>query len=249
MTKKILFFLCVTLFLFSCRKGANTDPAYLPNAYSDQGVGASAHDLLSDSKYTSLVIQVQYMPGYQLDATAIANVTAYLNALCNKPVGITITQTQIAANGDTLTPEKVGIIEKQNRTAYTNGTTIALYILITDGFDTSASVLGFAYRNTSIALMGADLFSQSGGFAEPSREALESSVLEHELGHMMGLVNLGTPMVAAHQDVAHGNHCNNSNCLMYYAIDTHSSANIHNPNIVPALDSNCLNDLHANGGK
>ncbi|MFI5195562.1 MAG: hypothetical protein ACHQD8_00595, partial [Chitinophagales bacterium] len=212
--KKIILLFCVTLFFFSCRKVSN-DPAYLPNSYSDQPIGASAHDLLSAAKYTTINIQVQYMPGYELDATAISNVTAYLNTLCNKPGGINITQSQVAGNGDTLNPEKVGILEKQNRTAYTSGSTIALYILVTDGYDTSGTVLGFSYRNTSICLFGKNIFNNSGGLFEPSREALESSVLEHELGHMMGLVNTGSPMVVNHQDPAHGNHCNNPHCLMY----------------------------------
>jgi len=245
--KKTVLCLCLSLFFFSCRK-TNTDPAYLPDSYSDQALGASAHDLLSAAKYTTLNIQVQYMPGYQLDPAVIANVTDYLNTLCNKPGGINITQTQIAANGDTLTPEKAGILEKQNRTAYTGGSTISLYVLVTDGYDTALTILGFAYRNTSICIFGKNIAAHSGGLFEPTLVSLESSVLEHELGHILGLVNTGTPMVADHQDNAHGNHCNNSQCLMYYSIDTHSSSILH-PGIIPVLDSNCRNDLHANGGK
>jgi predicted Zn-dependent protease len=246
--KKTLLLLFITLSLFSCRK-ENTDPAYLPNSYSDQSLGASANDLLSAAKYTTLTVQVQYMPGYQLDTNAINNVTAYLNTLCNKPSGITITQSQIAANGDTLNPERVAILERQNRTAYTNGSTIALYIIVTDGYDTSGTVLGFAYRNTSICLFGKSIVNNSGGLFEPSRVSLESSVLEHELGHIMGLVNLGTPMVTSHQDVAHGNHCSNPACLMYYSIDVYDGSNLLHPNNIPILDSNCRADLHANGGK
>jgi hypothetical protein len=249
MVKKILLLLCATALLYSCKKTTNTDPTYLPNSYSDQQLGASANDLLNGIKYSSLAIQVQYMPGYQLDPVAISNVTNYLNTLCNKPGGITVTQTQIAANGDTLNVDKVAIIEKQNRTAYTNGSTLALYILVTDGFDTSLTTLGFAYRNTSICLFGKDIFTNSGGFGEVSRVNLETSVLEHELGHIMGLVNLRTPMQIYHQDAAHGNHCNNDKCLMYYAIETHGAFGMLAPNIVPVLDSNCRNDLRGNGGK
>jgi len=244
--KKIVLFFCLTLFFFSCRKTVN-DPAALPDSYSNQPLGASARDLLTASRYTSINIQVQYMPGYQLDDVAIANVTAYLSMLCNKPAGVNVTQTQIAANGDTLNPEKVGIIERQTRTAYTSGSVISLYIIVTDGYDTSGSVLGFAYRNTSICVFGKNIFSHSGGFGEPTRVSLESSVLEHELGHILGLVNINTPMVAPHHDLAHGNHCSNPQCLMYYSIDLHSS--ILHPSTIPMLDSSCRNDLHANGGK
>ena len=244
--KKIVLFIFITLFFFSCRKVSN-DPAYLPDSYSNQSVGASARDLLNAAKYTTVNIQIQYMPGYQLDTVTISNVAAYLNDLCNKPGGFNITQSQVAGSGDTLNPEKVGILEKQNRTAYTSGSTIALYVLVTDGYDTSGTILGFTFRNTSICLFGKNIFDRSGGFSEPSRISLESSVLEHELGHIMGLVNLRTPMVADHQDLAHGNHCSNPQCLMYYSIDLHTS--ILHPNIIPPLDSNCRNDLHANGGK
>ena len=244
--KKVLCFLCLTLVFYSCKKQSN-DPYSLPDSYSNQGLGKSANDLLSAAKYTTLNIQVQYMPGYALDPGTIANVTSYLNSICNKPGGINITQSQIPASGDTMTPNKVAVLEKQNRTAYTSGNTISLYIMVTDGYDTSVSILGFSYRNTSICLFGKDIFDHSGGLGELSRVAMESSVLEHELGHIMGLVNLGTLMVAPHQDVAHGNHCSNANCLMYYAIESHTGIGMYND--IPALDSNCVHDLRANGGK
>jgi hypothetical protein len=246
--KKILLFTCLTLLFFSCKKVA-TDPGSLPNAYSDQKLGASANDMLGGGKYTTLNVQVQYMPGYALDPAVVTAVTDYLSGICNKPGGVTITQSQIAANGDTLTVDKVAVLEQQNRTAYTGGATISLYVMVTDGYDTAKTVLGFAYRNTSICLFGKSVFDHSGGFGEVSRVSLETSVLEHELGHIMGLVNLGTPMVVFHQDTLHNNHCTNARCLMHWAIETQSAYNITHPNSVPGLDSNCRNDLRANGGK
>ena len=72
---------------------------------------------------------------------------------------------------------------------------------------------------------------------------MESTVLEHEFGHLMGLVNLGTPEKITHQDVAHGNHCTDPNCLMYWEKEFSMAG------FVPKLDSNCLNDLRGNGGK
>jgi len=242
-----VLFLCFALLLFSCKK-ESTNPEVLPNGYSDQAIGKSANDLLSDTKYTTLNIQIQYMPGYALDPATITNFTSYVNGLCNKPGGINITQQQIGANGDTLTVGDVAVIEAKNRTAYTSGNTIAVYILVTDGYDTSATTLGFAYRNTSICFFGQNIFNNSGGIGQVTRVSLETSVLEHEFGHLMGLVNLGTPMVTFHQDTAHGNHCNNPDCLMYYAIDTHDALPMLASRI-PVLDSNCLKDLRANGGK
>jgi hypothetical protein len=244
--QKLIPFLFITLFLFSCGK-QNINPYTLPDGYSNQDVGKSANDLLSGAKYTTLNIQVQYMPGYALDTAAITNLINFLNAICNKPGGISVTQTEIPGNGDTLDPAKVEVLEKQHRTAYTSGSNISLYILVTDGYDTSTATLGFAYRNTSICLFGKDIFDHSGGFGTITRVALESTVLEHELGHMLGLVNLGSPTVATHQDTDHGNHCNNPKCLMYYATEIHKGLITYSK--IPALDSNCIADLRANGGK
>ena len=234
---------------FSCKKETTYAPGTLPNSYSNQSLGASAKDMLTDNTYTSITIQVQYMPGYSLDPTTISNVTAYLSGICNKPDGVTITQTQIAADGDSLNLTQVAILESQNRTSYTSGHNLALYVLVTDGYDTAGAVLGFAYRCTSICLFGGNIFAHSGGLGEVTRDALESSVLEHELGHILGLVNNTTPMVVPHQDVAHGYHCTNPNCLMYYAMETNDGLGMIGANNIPLLDSNCMDDLHANGGK
>ena len=247
--KKLLPFVCALVLFASCKKVVSSNPETLPNAYSDQGLGASATDILSSANYTSLNIQIQNMPGYALDPTTISNVKAYLGSICNKPGGINITTSEIAANGDTLNVDKVAILERQNRTMYTGGTTLGIYILVTDGYDTSTTTLGFAYRNTSICLFGKDVFDHSGGVGEVTRVALESTVLEHELGHLMGLVNLGSAMQVNHQDVAHGNHCSNTNCLMYYATEIHAGLGGMAAGNIPVLDANCMNDLIANGGK
>lgn len=244
---KALLILSVTIFFFSCRReNVISDPYALPDSYSNKTVGQSANDLLSGIQFSSVNVQVHYMPGYQLEGKAISNVTAYINNLCNKPGGVSITQSQITGNGDTLDPSKVALIEKQNRTAYTAGGTISLYILVTDGYDTAVNTLGVAYRNTSICLFGKNIFDNSGQLGQITRVALETSVLEHEIGHLLGLVDQGSPMQSPHQDVDHGHHCINTSCLMYYSIGLHSGISTLK---IPALDSNCLADLKANGGK
>ena len=143
----------------------------------------------------------------------------------------------------------IAILESKNRTAYNAGNSVALYVLVTDGYDTAVNTLGFAYRCTSICLFGANIFSHSGKLGQVSRDALETGVLEHELGHILGLVNIATPMVVFHQDTTHGNHCDNPKCLMYYAMETKDIFGIIGANHIPLLDSNCRNDLRANGGK
>ena len=89
----------------------------------------------------------------------------------------------------------------------------------------------------------------SGGANQTTRTKLETTVLDHEFGHLLGLTNLGTPMVTPHEDAAHMSHCNNSSCLMYYSTQTTVMGGILLSGPIPVLDANCKSDLTANGGK
>jgi predicted Zn-dependent protease len=70
--------------------------------------------------------------------------------------------------------------------------------------------------------------------------------MKHEFGHLMGLVDQGSPMQNDHKDADHGAHCINPSCLMYHAVET---TGIDGTNTIPELDAQCAVDLKANGGK
>lgn len=216
----------------------------------NKAVGASANELLSSSKYTSVKVEVQYMSGYQPDGAALTHLQAMLGAVVNKPGGISIVTKEIPASSNTtLSVNDVIQIEKNNRTVFTSGNQLGLYILYTNGNYTENNVLGVAYRNTSVALFGKKIQDNSGGLGQASRTKLEATVGEHEMGHLLGLVDVGSAMQTNHKDAAHGNHCNNSNCLMYYASETSDILGFLITGNIPSLDANCLADLHANGGQ
>ena len=72
---------------------------------------------------------------------------------------------------------------------------------------------------------------------------LEESDVIHEIGHLMGLVNLGTPMVVNHEDPTHAYHCNDRNCAMYFSLMDLTLT----PPLYPNLSycQKCLNDINA----
>jgi hypothetical protein len=249
MLVKALFVICL---FAGCNKSKDSSFVNNPGASDlhNKPVGASAKDLLGSSKYTSLKIEVQYMTGYQPDAGALSHLQSTLAGLLNKPSGITIITKEIAASSNTvLTINDVINIEKNNRTAFTSGTELALYILYTNGTYNEDNVLGVAYKNTSAVLFGKKINDNSGGLGQASRTKLVATVSEHELGHLLGLVDLGSAMQTNHKDAAHGNHCNNSSCLMYYASETSDILGFLITGSIPSLDANCKADLQANGGQ
>lgn len=245
-----LFFSFFIVINSGCKKSDTISNLPSINNANNKAVGASANDLLSASSFTSVKIEIQNMPGYQPDAASVNNLTAFLNALINKPGGVTVVQTQIASAGKTVyTLNDIATIEKDNRTVYTTGNQLGVYFLYTDGNYSTANVLGLAFRNTSMSILGKTIHDNSGGIGQASRTKLESTVLEHEFAHILGLVDIGSAMQTNHKDAAHGNHCNNTNCLMYYASETTDILGVLLTGNIPPLDANCKADLTANGGK
>lgn len=248
---RFLFIPVLLIFVFaSCSKKDSVSGLPAIQAENNRSTGASANELLSAARYQSVKVEIQYMPGYQPDAGTITNISAFLNSYLNKPGGISIVQTQIPASGATThSLNDIALIEKNNRTVYTNGSELGVYVLISNSAYDQANVLGIAFRNTSISLFGKTLHENSGAIGQVSRTRLESTVLEHELGHLLGLVDIGSPMQTPHKDAAHGNHCNNPDCLMYYASETTDILGFLLTGAIPVLDANCKADLRANGGR
>jgi hypothetical protein len=250
MTKLATRFISISLFLVFAAGCSKTDSSSAVYSENKKAIGASANDLLSASRYNSVTIEIQYMPGVQPDAASVNNLVAFINLLCNKPGGISVVQTGIASGGKTVYSDAdVTALEKDNRTVYTSGTQLGIHFLYLDGNYTTSNVLGYAYRNTSMALFGRKIVDNSGGLGQPTRTKLETTVLEHEMGHILGLVNLGSAMQTTHEDGAHAKHCSNTACLMYYQAQVTDIMGPLSTGNIPVLDANCRADLTANGGK
>ena len=237
-------FLSLLSVFYSCKK--QHDAGYLDY----QTLGSSAKDLLSESKYTTLQIEIQYMPGYAPDAVSVSNLINFLSKYINKSGGIHVSYREIPSrNKSTLTIDDIVSVEKVNRNLFTGGDVIAVHILITDGNFSSPNVLAISYWNTSVCLFGKIINDNSGGVLQPSRTGYLSTILEHESGHLLGLVGQGSPVIVDHKDAVHGYHCSNTNCLMYYGIETADKIGQSLNNTIPSLDANCIADVKANGGK
>jgi hypothetical protein len=250
----IIFFKMVLLLLLSgCSKSEGTKIITpLPSVNTDNNlqVGASAHDFLNAARYYSVDIEIQYVAGFKPEIESIDNLLAYLNGLLNKNGGIRYSLQPIASTlKDALTLNDIAYIEKNNRTIYNSGGRLGVYILFTDGYYYQENIIGLSYRNTSMCLFGRSIFENSGRPGKPTKIILETSIMQHEFGHLLGLVDMGTTMQVNHEDAFHDYHCSNSACLMSYAFGSSESIKylIQNTNWV--LDPNCKADLKANGGK
>lgn len=248
--KKNGLFLVFALTVFACKKESITTIVSGPTTIVDKrGAGQSAREFLSAENYTTLNIEIQHAPGMRPQDASINNLVNFLNTYTNKPAGITVSIQQVASIGKpTVSTQDVATFTDANRKSYTDGKQLSLYIYFADAEFTQNTVIGVAFRNTAMFILQKTIQANSGGINQASRVKVESGVLQHEAGHLLGLVNNGSPMAVAHEDGDKKAHCNNNNCLMYFSIQTSGLMNMLS-NGIPTLDANCVNDLRMNGGK
>jgi predicted Zn-dependent protease len=253
MKLRYLFILtCLTLLMFTYCDTSEVSGPDDPFIFSHtQNPGTSALELLRDDDFPDMIVEVQYMEGYEPTPEALSNLESFLSERLHKN-SITILQPeQIPAGGqESYTATEVRELEEMNRSEYSEEGVLATYFIILDGEFSDANVLGIAHYNTSMALFGPRIQDVSSGVGSPSRVTVETIVMQHEFGHIMGLVNNGVEMQEHHQDEENGKHCDDNECLMYFAMNNADFlSNIFEGGNIPELDELCIADLQAAGGK
>ncbi len=223
--------------------------------------GASASDILANDSFDRIVIEIAYVENFQPTQQAMDNFITYLRDRTFKQ-DITLVYSPLPSpDEETLTLQEIADLENENRTAYNNGSTLAIYIYFADApsdnddEDTGAVTLGAVYRNTSMVIHEATVRRLAARSALISVADAETATLHHEFGHLFGLVNLGSPQTNPHEDPESENHCDQAGCLMRAELEFGSGlmsmleSRAGKGAIVPDLDPECLLDLQMNGGR
>lgn len=259
-----LIVLLSLLSVVNCSKSNNdtTDK----NTVNLQSTGDSANDLLSNTKYTKLLIEIGYVAGFRPTTTAVADLVEYLKEITFKD-NVEIQYLELDSSGkESLSITEVDKIVQDSRTAYNTNTTVAVFIYFSDapsdGDEPEADLvtLGAAFRNTSMVIYESTVRDLASKSVLISTGTVETATLNHEFGHLFGLVNIGSNMVNAHEGTttdADGNeipsqHCNQDNCLMRAELEFGGAMGkmlVAKNGQVPDLDAECLLDLKANGGR
>lgn len=219
-----------------------------------QKAGYSANDILSNEKFSDIYVEVMYVDGFKPSVETLTNLKNFIGSRTNK-TNIVIEERSINITLKSIySMEDVRSIEDANRSIFSIENQLAISALFLNGKSSddteTTTILGTSYRNTSFVIFEETIQVASNNILGPSKIILESTVILHEFCHLLGLVNLGTSMVVNHEDTAHNAHCTNENCLMYYLIENGKNAHHWAKNEqIPQLDTNCINDLKANGGK
>lgn len=262
---RFALFFSISLFIVSCSSDSDD-----PDNGGDGGVditlankkplGSSANDFLSDAMFSDLRLEIAYVDGFRPAQTTIDNLLQFLGQRLNKS-NVSLKETIVPATTvGTLDIDEVVEIENTNRTVFNAADELAVWVFFADQSsekdEGNSVVLGTAYRNTSCIIYEKTIEDINNSVLNSNKTVIESTTLQHEFGHLFGLVNGGTDMVENHEDVTdddddendNGRHCVTENCLMYYQTvsNVFSMADLSS---IPPFDSFCLADLRANGGK
>ena len=207
--------------------------------------GESNEAFVTDENYSTLIVEIQFMAGAEPEEEALQNVAAFLEQNLQKEEVILLEPQQIPSlNQNVYNVNDLAQIEENNREYFTDDDQLAAYILIVDGDYLEQDALSVAYFNTSVALFGTTINRISGPQQfDPSKESVEATLIKHQFGHLMGLVNNGTEMVENHHDEFNGAHCALEQCLMNFRINSANFYESFFQNAEFELSQFCIADL------
>jgi hypothetical protein len=225
-------------------------------AARNSGPGDFAADYLRDTHFDEIVVEVDY-PARRLPTTlSLSLLEARLEERCRKANGVRIVLDDALPDSTFVSPlsvQDLHDIEDAHRDFFSDESTgvaavYLLYVLGSSDLDSpSGVVLGLSHRGGSCALF-ADNADQGPAIYVTTAE-VEGTGLVHEFGHLLGLVNGGTPTRSEHEDVDHAAHCATGSCVMFWQVRVpFTTPNIGDPDFAQ-FDAACVADIQAMGGK
>lgn len=176
-------------------------------------VGSASRQLLRPSPFTEVAVEVDFLAGLEPNSNAVANLVATLKRVTGKRIVLeganqmTPTRSACYSSGDVAASAASRSISSEGRRA-------AIYVFYLNGyFCDNDKALGAA-TNATVAAVFPETYRGKGG----TDAAVEETVLLHQIGHLLGLVNLSYVGVRPHHD---GNgHSKNQNSVMHASAET-----------------------------
>jgi hypothetical protein len=199
---------------------------------------------LTDS-HDKMVLEIDYEAGYKPETSSTDLLKQRIGEVCSFSKGISLefTETDFADVG-TWSADDVreqGWANKQDDP--TNGKTLRWQLIFPAETNEDDNVLGVAVDASTIAIFGESVDGAAGFLNRPSAEDVENSVIVHEIGHLLGLVNLVYTSPADHESSDNPGHSNNEDSVMYWAIESVTVANFISGDLPNEFDQDDKDDL------
>jgi hypothetical protein len=194
----------------------------------DSGPQARFQDYIRSDRFPKLLLEVDSVPGYEPRSSSQDAVVQSLGDLLARPGAVSASGTaSLGARGvdHAWTFADLDALATATFDLPADSDTIKMHILFVDGHSAEDSqngkILGLAWAHTHLVVFKQTIEDTCRGLlAEQVCADAEQGVWMHEIGHLLGLVDNGLPMVTPHKDPAHGAHDQSDACIMFWAYET-----------------------------
>jgi hypothetical protein len=171
---------------------------------------------------SKLSVEVAYVQGAAPSQTALDHLTTVLRRETKKDVTVAL-GAQIPNTRSTYTFEDIQRLSARYRRGASGGAIATAWLVYLNGSLAGGDgVLGVAYEASEIAMFPDEMSRAETALVD--RAAIERSVIVHEFGHILGLVNIGYVSRFDHEDAEHPHHSKYQTSVMYWAIEDISIA-------------------------
>ncbi|MEC8875099.1 MAG: hypothetical protein VYE50_00805 [Candidatus Thermoplasmatota archaeon] len=180
--------------------------------------GACRYEILQSTDFSGLHVEINYVTEHAPDSDAVDLLKHRIHETTDKG-SVSVSQNGFGSTDESYSLEEIIAIENEQRTRYKSGNTFVIHILYLNGeYEDNDQTLGLAYTGSSFVLFKEKIEEAELVFI--SAEEVERSVIVHEYGHLLGLINNGYESPHDHEDPEHPYHSNNEESVMYWSIET-----------------------------
>jgi hypothetical protein len=206
--------------------------------------GSFAPAILQGTRSSEVVVEVRTQPSAAPQQSSIDHLASVLRSVTGKAVtvanGAGISGGSKAWSADDLRATGAG------GAAQGGGRAVIHLLFVHGSFGGDSGVLGVAVNGDTAAVFVDQVTAASTPLI--GEAGIESAVVTHEVGHLMGLVDLF--LHTGRQDPQHPGHSTNPNSVMYWAVESNVVADVLQGGPPKDFDSADLSDLQTirNGG-
>lgn len=198
-----------------------------PQNLDDGVLGSLNHAFLQGLTFSKVVIEIDYVAGHEPTAAAKNAVKNFFESYADKTGGVSFSGGNvISETRQTYSAADLESVEKANRNHYTSGDTAVVYFMFINGQFENGGALGVAFKASSAALFVDRIDEATSALILYAQ--IEEAVAVHELGHLMGLVDINYKSARDHADAAHPGHSKNDDSVMFWAVEDVSLKNVLN---------------------
>lgn len=176
-------------------------------------VGSAAAWYLQPDGASSILVEVRSQGGAEPRAGTVAHVQAVLARVTGKRVDVSAGT--LAGGSRTWTAEEVRALADDGAPASPERGVLRV-LFLQGGFAENERAVGVAVRGDVAAVFAGRVDEAAGVLGDPA--AVEDAVTVHEVGHLLGLVDL--VLATGRADPEHPGHSPNRGSVMYHAVES-----------------------------